>query len=219
MFHEGTCIPKCTTFEKLFNVLMNFLAHLYLSGDNREVILGNFIADHVKGNKVMTYSPGIRGGIALHRSIDDFTDHHPVVKECVERIRPDFRKYAGVVVDMYFDHFLSNDWNSWSNEPLKSFTSRMYDIIIESSRILPPRTLHMIPYMQNHDWLGNYGNFEGLNRALTGMARRTPFYSNMETAADKLREEYGYYESCFSLFFPELIVHSNKVRNEIITGL
>lgn len=196
-------------------VLMNFLAHLYLSGDNREVILGNFIADHVKGSKVMKYSPGIRGGIALHRAIDEFTDHHPVVREAVGRIRPDFRKYAGVVVDMYFDHFLSNDWNSWSKEPLRSFTSRMYNIIIEHTGILPPRTLHMIPYMMNHDWLGNYGNFEGLDRALTGMARRTPFHSNMETAADKLREDYSYYERCFRLFFPELIAHSNQIRNEI----
>jgi len=194
---------------------MNFLAHLFLSGENREVIIGNFIADHVKGNKIMTYSPGVRAGILLHRAIDQFTDNHPVVKLAVERLRPDFRKYAGVVVDMYFDHFLSKGWDSWSEEPLRSFTDRMYNIIIASTGILPPRTMHMIPYMMNHDWLGNYGNFEGLNRALTGMARRTPFHSNMETAADKLKEDYGYYEKSFSIFFPELIQHTGRVRDEI----
>jgi len=197
---------------------MNFLAHLYLSGENKEVIIGNFIADHVKGNKIMTYSPGVRAGILLHRAIDQFTDNHPVVKLAVERLRPDFRKYAGVVVDMYFDHFLSNGWNSWSEEPLRSFTERMYSIIIESAGILPPRTNHMIPYMMNHDWLGNYGNFEGLNRALTGMARRTPFHSNMETAADRLKEDYDFFEESFGVFFPELIQNTSRVRKEILYG-
>ncbi|KAF0199053.1 MAG: hypothetical protein FD166_678 [Bacteroidetes bacterium] len=197
---------------------MNFLAHLYLSGENREVIIGNFIADHVKGNKIMTYSPGVRAGILLHRAIDQFTDNHPVVKLAVERLRPDFRKYAGVVVDMYFDHFLSNGWNSWSEEPLRSFTERMYSIIIASTGILPPRTMHMIPYMMNHDWLGNYGNFEGLNRALTGMARRTPFYSNMETAAERLKQDYDFFEESFDVFFPQLILNTGRVRNEILPG-
>ena len=154
---------------------MNFLAHLYLSGQNHDIIIGNFIADHVKGNKTVDYSLGIRAGITLHRSIDNFTDNHPVVKVAVERIRPEFRKYAGVVVDMYFDHFLSAGWVEWSDEPLKTFTSRMYDIIISYENVLPPRTRQMIPYMMNHDWLSNYGNFEGLNRALSGMATQNSF--------------------------------------------
>ncbi|MFH1118468.1 MAG: ACP phosphodiesterase [Bacteroidota bacterium] len=198
---------------------MNFLAHLYLSGENRDVIIGNFIADHVKGSKVGAYSPGVRAGISLHRAIDLFTDNHPVVRASVERIRPDFHKYAGVVVDMYFDHFLSGNWNDWSGEPLKLFTARMYSIIIASEDILPLRTLHMLPYMKNHDWLVNYGNFEGLDRALSGMARRTPFFSNMETAAGKLRSDYEFYQESFVKFFPELISHSNRMRDEIVSGI
>lgn len=198
---------------------MNFLAHLYLSGDNRDIIIGNFIADHVKGNKIASFSPAIRAGISLHRSIDQFTDSHPVVRESVERIRAEFRKYAGVVVDMYFDHFLSAGWADWSTEPLQDFTARMYAIINASEGILPPRTKHMIPYMTNHDWLGSYGNFDGLNRALSGMARRTPFYSNMETASETLRIDYAFYQDSFNRFFPELIRHSNKVRDEVMAEI
>ncbi|MBL7905070.1 MAG: DUF479 domain-containing protein [Bacteroidales bacterium] len=184
---------------------MNFLAHLFLSGNNHEIIIGNFIADHVKGNRFFEYSPGIQSGMHLHRSIDQYTDSHPVVKEAVERIRPDFRKYAGVVVDMYFDHFLSADWVSWSDEPLKTFTSRMYGIINQHTEVLPPRTKLMLPHMENYDWLGNYGNFEGIDRAFRGMARRTPFLSNMESASEKLKEDYQYFKLSFSLFFPQLI--------------
>ncbi|NTW23132.1 MAG: DUF479 domain-containing protein [Lentimicrobium sp.] len=198
---------------------MNFLAHLYLSGDNRDIIIGNFIADHVKGNKVESFSPAIRAGISLHRSIDQFTDNHPVVREAVERIRTEFRKYAGVVVDMYFDHFLSAGWADWSDEPLQDFTARMYAIINASEGILPPRTKHMLPYMMNHDWLGSYGNFDGLNRALSGMARRTPFHSNMETASETLRNDYTFYQDSFNVFFPELISHSTKVRDGVIAEI
>jgi acyl carrier protein phosphodiesterase len=195
---------------------MNFLAHLYLSGDNHDMIIGNFIADHVKGSKFNSYSPGIQAGIKLHRSIDHFTDNHPVVKESVERIRPDFRKYAGVVVDMYFDHFLSAGWHDWSVEPLSGFASRMFAILTASNGILPPRTKQMLPYMMNYDWLSGYGKFEGLDRAFKGMARRTPFYSNMESASEKLREDYSFYRDSFLVFFPELIRHALKVRDQVL---
>lgn len=194
---------------------MNFLAHLYLSGDNNEIIIGNFIADHVKGNKTEKYNSGIRSGIILHRSIDYFTDNHQIVKDAVERIRPQFRKYAGVVVDMYFDHFLSKGWNLWSEEPLSDFTSRMYSIITSAGEILPLRTRQMIPYMIDYNWLENYGNFEGLDRALKGMARRTPFLSNMESAVDILRNDYDYYAQSFDDFFPDLIGHTKEVLEKI----
>jgi acyl carrier protein phosphodiesterase len=197
---------------------MNFLAHLYLSGDNHETIIGNFIADHVKGNKFNEYTPGVQAGIKLHRSIDHFTDHHPVVKESVERIRPEFRKYAGVVVDMYFDHFLSAGWHEWSVEPLSDFASRMYAVLVASNELLPPRTKQMLPYMMNYDWLSNYGNFEGLGRAFNGMARRTPFRSNMESAPEQLRKDYLFYGDSFRRFFPELIIHADQVRDRIRGG-
>lgn len=194
---------------------MNFLAHLYLSGNDHDIIIGNFIADHVKGNRFYEYSPGIQSGMRLHRAIDQYTDNHPVVRAAVERIRPDFRKYAGVVVDMYFDHFLSAGWTAWSDEPLKSFTSRMYGIINQHLDVLPPRTKLMLPHMENYDWLSNYGNFEGIDRAFRGMARRTPFLSNMESASERLKGDYKYYDDSFNRFFPELTGFCKQERQRI----
>ncbi|MCB9023422.1 MAG: DUF479 domain-containing protein [Lentimicrobiaceae bacterium] len=195
---------------------MNFLAHLYLSGENHELIIGNFIADHVKGNSVALFSEGVRAGINLHRAIDQFTDQHQVVRSAVEHLRPDYRKYAGVIVDMYFDHFLASGWSKWSGEPLKIFTARMYDVLMKSFSVLPERTRRMLPHMMEHDWLYNYGNFEGLHLALSGMARRTPFSSNMETATRKLKGEYSFYANSFEQFFPELIAFATLYREEMV---
>lgn len=194
---------------------MNFLAHLYLSGENNDIIIGNFIADHVKGNSTAQFGNGIRTGITLHRAIDLFTDTHPVVRGAVDRLRPDYRKYAGVIVDMYFDHFLAAGWQNWSVEPLHEFTARMYGLLMASFEILPPRTRHMLPHMVKHDWLLNYGNFEGLHLALSGMAHRTPFMSMMETAADKLIDDYSYYQDSFEAFFPELKKYTDGLRVKI----
>jgi len=198
---------------------MNFLAHLYLSGNQSEIIIGNFIADHVKGNKADLFSSGIRAGIGLHRAIDLFTDTHPAVRAAVNRLRPGYRKYAGVIVDMYFDHFLANGWKNWSDEPLKLFTSRMYEILMGSFQVLPTRTMHMLPYMVEHDWLYNYGNFEGLHLALSGMSRRTPFQSNMETAAEKLREDYAFYQESFNVFFPEMVNYAEGYRENLFESI
>ncbi len=110
---------------------MNFLAHLYLSGKNEELIVGNFIADHVKGNNVFKYNEGIQKGIRLHREIDTFTDTHPVFLKSKNRLATDYRKYAGVIVDMFYDHFLSANWKLYDDEDLESFVDRMHDVIIK----------------------------------------------------------------------------------------
>ena len=109
---------------------MNFLAHLYLSGNNKEVILGNFIADAVKGKELNRYKEQVQVGIRLHRAIDTYTDKHPVVEKSKERLRGKYHKYAGVIVDMFYDHFLAANWNEYSNEPLNKFTSNAYRILI-----------------------------------------------------------------------------------------
>jgi len=127
---------------------MNFLAHLYLSGDDSEIIIGNFIADHVKGNASALFTPGIRRGIQLHRAIDTYTDTHPEVLKQILLLRHPFRKYAGVVLDMYYDHFLAKEWSDWCNEPLSDFSSRMYRIVKSSGVSLPAKTQRILPFME-----------------------------------------------------------------------
>ena len=191
---------------------MNFLAHLYLSGDDEEIIIGNFIADHVKGKAIESYSAGIQAGIHLHREIDTFTDSHPVFLRSKSRLLPTYRKYSGVITDMFYDHFLSANWSQHSGESIESFTQRMYRLIMKRFMILPSRTRYMLPFMVKDNWLKGYGTFEGLERALRGMDRRTPFESGMSYAVRDLRKDYMLYREDFNEFFPEIVRFSMLAR-------
>jgi len=183
---------------------MNFLAHAYLSGNNESIIVGNFIADHVKGKVIGKYAEGIRKGIILHRRIDGFTDSHPTVKQSTARLKHKYGKYSGVIIDMYYDHFLARNWNNYCDQPLKQFTSGIYKVMMKHFLILPPKTRKILPFMMTNDWMAAYAYLEGLNLALTGMSRRTNFNSGMEHAVDALKADYELFLKEFREFFDDL---------------
>lgn len=191
---------------------MNFLAHLYLSGNQPELMVGNFIADHVKGNQIELFGPGVKDGILLHRSIDAYTDGHPVVRDSVIRLRPAFRKYAGVIVDMFYDHFLAKYWPNYSETSLEDFTTDCYNVLRQYSGPLPERSRRMLYYMERDNWLLAYRETAGLETAFRGMAHRTTFYSGMENAVGALLGDYDNYFSEFSLFFPDLVIYAEQIR-------
>lgn len=191
---------------------MNFLAHAFLSGDDPDLLLGNFIADSVKGKQLDLYTPAVANGIRLHRLIDTFTDTHEVVGETKARLRPKYKKFAPVIADMYYDHFLASRFERFGKESLQVYTQWVYAIIQRSFDLLPERMQHIFPHMMQHDWLSGYAQLEGLNRALTGMSRRASFVSGMETAALELQENYSLYAAEFEDFFPELILYAEKER-------
>jgi acyl carrier protein phosphodiesterase len=190
---------------------LNYLAHLFLAGTDPEMILGNFIADHVKGSDVLKYPENVQKGISMHRAIDSFTDQHPVVKQSIMKLRTDFRKYAGVIVDMYYDHYLSANWNEYSHIDLQTFTELKYDILNTFHAILPARSARLLFYMEKQNWLLSYGSLEGMQQAFNGMSRRTTFESNMEYAVVNLKAGYPEFGQEFRQFFPELqsYVHHN----------
>jgi acyl carrier protein phosphodiesterase len=183
---------------------MNFLAHLYLSGDDRDIILGNLIADSVKGNAWSRFRPGIRDGIILHRSIDSFTDAHPVVMQSKDRLRSKYRKFTGVIVDMYYDHFLAANWQNYSQVDLYDTSVNAYEILLTNFLILPARIRRILPFMLASNWLYSYKDLHMMQRYFNGMARRTSFYSGMEGAVDDLKAGYDSYRQEFEAFFPEL---------------
>lgn len=183
---------------------MNFLAHLYLSGNDENIMIGNFIADHVKGNHFSNYNDQIIKGIKLHRLIDAFTDSHPVVNESKKRLRPYFHKYSSVIADVFYDHFLAKNWNKYHSESLEKYAENVYSLLKRKEEILPAKTQNMLTYMIQHNWLKSYSTLEGINNALTGMSRRAKFDSKMDEATAFLRKDYARYEKEFELFFPEL---------------
>ncbi len=183
---------------------MNFLAHLYLSPENSEIRLGNFIADSVKGSHLYEYSPDVQKGILLHRKIDVFTDVHSEVKKCVERLKPHFRLYSPVVVDIYFDHFLAKNWEKYSSELLGKYAEKQYQLIENYRDILPERVKTLFNHMKSGNWLYNYQHLDFLEKVFAGMTRRTPYISNMQQATEVLSKDYTFFENSFFNFFPDL---------------
>ncbi len=187
---------------------MNFLAHLYLSGDNTSVMLGNFIGDFVKGkNLIEKVGSEMAKGIELHREIDFFTDQHPIVRESKKRLRPKYRHYSGVIVDVFYDHYLAKNWKDYHHQLLPDYADRIYNLIQKNNALLPERVNMMMPYMIKGNWLVNYATLDGIHRALSGMTRRTPYESKMDESISDLKENYEEFKTEFITFFPELRKH------------
>lgn len=189
---------------------MNFLAHIYLSGDNDLIKIGNFMADGIRGKHFETYPIDVQKGIILHRAIDTFTDAHPIFRQSTKKLHENYHHYAGVIVDVFYDHFLAKNWNTYSDEKLEEFVDRFYQSLHNNPDILSDRTKGMMPYMIEYNWLVSYQTVEGINRILTQMDHRTKNESKMRFATAELSEFYSEFETEFSEFFKELILFSNE---------
>lgn len=191
---------------------MNFLAHMYLAGDNRDLLLGTFIADSVKGRQIETYASDIKQGIYLHRAIDAFTDTHPLVKNSSARLHNKYHKYSPVIIDMFYDHFLSKHWNHFSVLNLSEFTEHCYSVLLHNYKVLPGRSKTLLPYMILQNWLESYAEMDGLQRSFEGLARRARFDSGMEKVVFDLQKDYEQYREEFMAFFPDMIEYVKLTR-------
>ncbi|NNC49344.1 MAG: DUF479 domain-containing protein [Flaviramulus sp.] len=194
---------------------MNYLAHIYLSGENDLVTIGNFIADGIKGKKYKKHTKEIQIGVLLHRHIDTFTDAHETVRVSTKRLHEKYGHYSGIIVDILYDHFLAKNWRKYSNVPLDEYVSNFYDSLEEHFEILPLRIQKMMPYMIADNWLLSYASIEGITRVLDGMNRRTKNISGMNKAVNELEEFYKEFENEFTIFFDELIQSSSKKLNTL----
>lgn len=194
---------------------MNYLAHLYLSFDDKKIAVGNFMGDFVKGNQVENYEDKIQHGIKIHREIDHFTDNHPIIKQGKRRLAEEYRHYAAVIIDIYCDHFLAKDWNDYSDQDLKQFCLDNYQNLNNNLEVLPPRCQYLLSYMESGDWLYNYQFMEGVQFALSGMAQRTSFNSGMEKATQNLQNEYDEFRTEFQAFFSEIVDHIHNFTAQL----
>ena len=195
---------------------MNYLAHLYLSGNNHEIMIGNFIADHVKGRQIELFDEEVVKGIKLHRMIDEFTDSHKVVEQSKIRLRSEFGKYSPVIVDVFYDHYLAIKWEQYHHEELSVYANNFYTLLKDNHHRLPLRTQQMIEYMIPQNWLLNYKTVAGINKTLTGMSKRTKFESRMDEAAIYLDRYYSDFEQEFNEYFEELRRYVSIVGGEIL---
>jgi len=189
---------------------MNFLAHIYLSGDSDLVTIGNFMADGIKGKEYRKYRRELQIGILLHREIDTYTDAHPTVRKSTKRLHEKYSHYSGVIVDILYDHFLAKNWKSYCDVPLDKYVEHFYDSLEDNFDILPLRIQKMMPYMITNNWLLSYASVEGIAKVLEGMNRRTHNRSQMNLAVNELEEFYSEFEIEFTSFFKELIAFSKE---------
>ena len=183
---------------------MNFLAHAYLSFGHDGILVGNLAADFIKGKEIQRYDKEILIGILLHREIDSFTDSHPLVKAGQSYLRPRFRHYSTVITDIFFDYFLGKNWERYSEIPLESFANQTYQTIDQHLNLLPDTFKNMFVWMKSQNWLYHYREIEGIQKALTGLSRRTTFDSKMNEAPEILLEKEAEFELIFFAFFKEL---------------
>jgi len=192
---------------------VNYLAHIYLSNEEEEITLGNFIADGVKGKKYVQFPLGIQQGILLHRAIDSYTDEHPIVRKSTKRLHKKYSHYSGVIVDILYDHFLAKNWTQYHSIPLHKYTENFYNLINSNFDRLTPRIQKMMPYMIEQNWLLSYASIDGIGKILDQMNRRTNNQSKMNLAVLELTTYYKEFEEEFTLFFEDIKKYS---KNKII---
>jgi len=194
---------------------MNFLAHIYLSKENTEIMLGNFFADFIRGNNYKNYSAEIQKGIMLHRNIDAFTDAHKIVRKSKRRLHQRYGHFDGIIIDIFYDHFLAKNWSNYSKIPLDVYAANFYKLLHDNYDILPKKTKEILPPLEKYNWLYNYQFLEGMESVLKGMNKRTKMISKMDIAIDDLKEHYDDFENDFTTFFKELITFTDNRLQEL----
>lgn len=195
---------------------MNFLAHIYLSGDNDLMKIGNFMADGIHGKNFDSFPMEIQKGIILHRAIDTFTDAHPVFRQSTKRLHANYHHYSGIIVDIFYDHFLAKNWSKYSDESLEYYTERFYQSLRDNYELLTEKTQKIIPYLIAQNWLLSYQTIEGIEVILEKMDNRMKRDSNMRFSVAELSTFYSEFEQEFTDFFEELRTHSKeKIQTDL----
>lgn len=189
---------------------MNFVGHIYLSGENEKLAIGNFIGDYVKGRKHESYPDEVQKGILIHRDIDATMDAHPAFLATRELFREDYGRYAGVIVDMAFDHILTKNWNDWHPTPLRRFTRNFYKILIKNFRVLPTPVKEFLPFMIQSNRLYSYSNLKGIEKALSIMSTYTSLPDNHQQAIMVLKSHEKEIAQHFYKLLGDLSVYLNK---------
>ncbi len=193
---------------------MNFLGHIYLSGQDTELAIGNLVADQIKGNRISELPDKIKSGIVLHRLIDEFTDNHISYKKCVRKLFPKYRHYSRIIIDMYFDHFLAANWDNFHKTPLKIYSNSFYEKLEKSCFYFNDQVQYFICNLINQKWLEKYSNLKDLEAILKQMEGRTKFPSKLAASTYDLIEKYTYFKSHFFHFMEDVTFFSkNKLKD------
>ena len=199
---------------------MNYLAHAWLARHADDAILGAILGDFVFGQSVLQdWRPSVREEIVRHRRIDRYTDDHPAVAGARSLFDDaGLRRYAGIVLDVHFDHCLARDWPRWNEDSLAHFTARVYRVLHGHREELPPRLQAIAPRMAAHDWLGSYAERRNVDHAVHGIATRLSRNGErMVACLDVLRANEAAVDAAFEVFFPDLVEAAGRMRTGLPT--
>lgn len=191
---------------------MNYLAHLFLADDDTQSIIGNLMGDFVKGHIDESLNPQIRQAILMHRKIDAYTDTHAVVRRSKRRLRAEYRRYGGILVDLYYDHFLALHWSRYSAVALEDFTTYVYRLLRSHQTQFPAPMQRRVSYMIANDLLQSYRQIDGIRHALHGIEGRLKRQSRLSEAVLDLEVNYKALDTDFSTFFLELIDFASQLN-------
>jgi acyl carrier protein phosphodiesterase len=183
---------------------MNFLAHLYLSFDEKMLLVGNFIADFISNSQLDDLPAPVREGVMLHRKIDSFTDQHPEVLRGVRRLYADHGKYAMVLIDVFYDFLLANNWNRYAEQPLQHFIQDIYENLEHFQPLMPAILQKRLPRMIADNWLANYTSLEGIAYTINRMKRRASRPELFDNSVQSLQRDYEALNEEFNAFFPDV---------------
>jgi acyl carrier protein phosphodiesterase len=192
---------------------MNYLAHVFLARHSSEAMIGGLLGDFVKGS-IHAYPAQIRAGILLHRAIDRYTDAHCVVRASCALVSARRRRFAGIMVDVFFDHFLARHWQRFADTPLPVFTQAAYSGLLARSGEFPQRLQRVLPQMAAHDWLGSYQDVEAIDAAINGISRRLRRANTLLGGAQEMLDNYAALQANFLRFFPELLCFVQEMRDQ-----
>jgi acyl carrier protein phosphodiesterase len=191
---------------------MNYLAHLFLAGNSADSLLGNLAGDFVKGRLGDQFTPGVRRGIMQHRKIDEFTDTHQEAAAFRRVIAVEHGHYARVISDVFFDHFLAQEWERYSSETFADFLGRVFATLDPQIDEMPGYLRLVYPRMRDEGWLESYSETAGIHTALRNLSRRFSRAPRLETATHFLRDAYDVLHGHFRLFFPDVIDFAKRIR-------
>jgi acyl carrier protein phosphodiesterase len=186
---------------------MNWLAHLHLSEPTVEFRLGNVIADFVKGEARQQLPPQVKRGTDCHLFIDAFTDAHPIFLRSRARISPKNRRFGSILIDIFYDHFLSAQWCNYSSVPLDGFVTEVYASFLgytQHKHSDVPQARDFVQHMVAGDWLREYVTVDGVARTLARVSRRLSRPNLLVPMLDELKANYDDLRDDFAAFYPTL---------------
>lgn len=190
---------------------MNYLAHFLLASSSEELLVGSWLGDFVKGKVGGHYESEVRRGILHHRKIDAFTDAHPINLAGKQRFTREYRRFAGIITDITYDHFLARHWSDYCHISLPQFVANTYRTLSSHAHGFEGRPRQVVARMIEQDWLGAYTHRDAVGGALAGVSRRLSRANPLGAAMTEVDRLYDDLQSDFRGFFPELLIYSNRL--------